>query len=104
MNLGSGRIVYQEFTRINRAIETGEFAHNPAFQRLLITPQNESALHVMGPVPAGFIAMKSKFSVDRAAADAGLREIYLHAFLDGRDTPPRSAMASLQAAEAYSAS
>ena len=102
MNLGSGRVVYQDFTRINRAIETGEFADNPAFTEAFENVQvNDGALHVMGLLsPGGVHSHEDQiFALIRAAANAGVREVYLHAFLDGRDTPPRSAMASLQAAE-----
>lgn len=102
MNLGSGRVVYQDFTRINRAIETGEFAANPAFTEAFDTVhKNDGALHVMGLLsPGGVHSHEDQiFALIRAAADAGVQEVYLHAFLDGRDTPPRSAMASLQAAE-----
>ena len=103
MNLGSGRVVYQDFTRINRAIETGEFADNPAFTETFDdVNKNDGALHVMGLLsPGGVHSHEDQiFALIRAAADAGVRQVYLHAFLDGRDTPPRSAMASLQAAEA----
>ncbi|MDP6187211.1 MAG: 2,3-bisphosphoglycerate-independent phosphoglycerate mutase, partial [Pseudomonadales bacterium] len=102
MNLGSGRVVYQDFTRINRAIETGEFAANPAFTEAFDTVhKNDGALHVMGLLsPGGVHSHEDQiFALIRAAADSGVQEVYLHAFLDGRDTPPRSAMASLQAAE-----
>ena len=102
MNLGSGRVVYQDFTRINRAMETGEFADNPAFTETFDdVNKNDGALHVMGLLsPGGVHSHEDQiFALIRAAADAGVRQVYLHAFLDGRDTPPRSAMASLQAAE-----
>jgi 2,3-bisphosphoglycerate-independent phosphoglycerate mutase len=95
-------VVYQDFTRINRAIETGEFAANPAFTEAFDTVhKNDGALHVMGLLsPGGVHSHEDQiFALIRAAADAGVQEVYLHAFLDGRDTPPRSAMASLQAAE-----
>ena len=95
-------MVYQDFTRINRAIETGEFAANPAFTEAFDTVhKNDGALHVMGLLsPGGVHSHEDQiFALIRAAADAGVQEVYLHAFLDGRDTPPRSAMASLQAAE-----
>ena len=73
MNLGSGRIVYQDFTRINRAIETGEFAHNPAFAEAFDNAlKNESALHVMGLLsPGGVHSHEDQiFALIRAAADA----------------------------------
>ena len=103
MNLGSGRVVYQDFTRINKAVETGEFATNPAFTNIFAsTASNNSALHVMGLLSPGGVHSHEEqiFALIRAAADAGLSKVYLHAFLDGRDTPPRSAMPSLLAAEA----
>ena len=102
MNLGSGRVVYQDFTRINRAIDTNEFAGNAAFSDVFsCVRDNRSALHIMGLLsPGGVHSHEDQiFALIRAAAAAGLKEIYLHAFLDGRDTPPRSAMPSLQAAE-----
>ena len=75
MNLGSGRIVYQEFTRINRAIETGEFAGNPAFSEAFDNAlKNEGALHVMGLLSPGGVHSHEEqiFALIRAAADAGL--------------------------------
>lgn len=102
MNLGAGRVVYQDFTRINRAMETGEFAKNPAFAEAFDNVhEHDGAMHVMGLLsPGGVHSHEDQiFALIRAAANAGVREVYLHAFLDGRDTPPRSAMASLQAAE-----
>ena len=102
MNLGSGRVVYQDFTRINRAIETNTFAENAAFQEVFNGVQeNAGALHVMGLLsPGGVHSHEDQiYALIRAAAAAGIGEVYLHAFLDGRDTPPRSAMPSLIAAE-----
>lgn len=103
MNLGSGRVVYQDFTRINRAMETGEFATNTAFMEVFdAVNRKDGALHVMGLLSPGGVHSHEEqiFALIRAAAKAGVGKIYLHAFLDGRDTPPRSAMPSLQAAEA----
>ena len=102
MNLGSGRVVYQDFTRINRAINTKEFDVNPAFSDAIsCVRKNRSSLHIMGLLSPGGVHSHEEqiFALIRTAAAAGLKEIYLHAFLDGRDTPPRSAMPSLQAAE-----
>ena len=100
MNLGSGRVVYQDFTRINRAINTKEFDVNPAFSDAFsCVRKNRSSLHIMGLLSPGGVHSHEEqiFALIRTAAAAGLKEIYLHAFLDGRDTPPRSAMPSLQA-------
>jgi 2,3-bisphosphoglycerate-independent phosphoglycerate mutase len=100
MNLGSGRVVYQDFTRINRSIETGEFASNPVFAKVFQgVKQQDAALHIMGLLsPGGVHSHEDQiFSLIRSAAAAGVKQIYLHAFLDGRDTPPQSAMSSLEA-------
>ncbi|MGI9328039.1 MAG: 2,3-bisphosphoglycerate-independent phosphoglycerate mutase [Pseudomonadales bacterium] len=101
MNLGAGRMVYQDLTRINRAIDQGEFERNRALNRAFDrVKKNDSALHVMGLLsPGGVHSHEAQiFALLRMAAQAGLDRIYLHAFLDGRDTPPRSAKASLDAA------
>ncbi len=106
MNLGAGRMVYQDLTRINRAIEQGEFERNRALNRAFDrVKRNDSALHVMGLLsPGGVHSHEDQiFALVRMAAKAGLERIYLHAFLDGRDTPPRSAKASLAAASALCA-
>lgn len=102
MNLGSGRVVYQDFTRINRSIETGEFASNPVFAEVFEgVKHQDAALHIMGLLsPGGVHSHEDQiFSLIRSAAAAGVSQIYLHAFLDGRDTPPQSAMSSLEAAQ-----
>ena len=103
MNLGAGRVVYQDFTRINRAIELGEFAQNPTFGAMFERLNGSGgALHVMGLLsPGGVHSHEDQILalIERAAA-AGVDRIYLHALLDGRDTPPRSAMPSLERAEA----
>ncbi len=98
MNLGAGRIVYQDFSRINRAIEDGDFARNPTLTELFDrTRQSTATLHVMGLLsPGGVHSHEDQiFALIRLAAAAGVSRIMLHAFLDGRDTPPSSATASL---------
>ena len=98
MNLGAGRVVYQDLTRINRAIEQGEFDRNRALNRAFDrVKKNQSALHVMGLLSPGGVHSHEEqiFALLKMAAKAGLERVYLHAFLDGRDTPPRSADASL---------
>lgn len=102
MNLGSGRVVYQDFTRINRAVETGEFAGNPVFGNVFDAVKAAgSALHIMGLLSPGGVHSHEEqiFAIIRSACAAGVEHVFLHAFLDGRDTPPRSAMASLEAAQ-----
>jgi 2,3-bisphosphoglycerate-independent phosphoglycerate mutase len=102
MNLGAGRVIYQDFTRISRAIELGEFARNSAFTGLFEQLRSTGgALHVMGLLSPGGVHSHEQqiFALLECAAAAGLERIYLHAFLDGRDTPPRSAHDSLVRAE-----
>ena len=103
MNLGAGRVVYQDLTRINRAIEQGEFARNRALNRCFDRVEARGGtLHVMGLLsPGGVHSHEDQiFSLLEIAAARGLERVMLHAFLDGRDTPPRSARASLERAEA----
>lgn len=103
MSLGAGRIVYQDLTRIGHAIETGEFSSNPALNGAIDTAvASGSALHVMGLLSPGGVHSHEDhiFALVDLAAARGVKTLYLHAFLDGRDTPPRSAAASLEAAEA----
>jgi 2,3-bisphosphoglycerate-independent phosphoglycerate mutase len=103
MNLGAGRVVYQDLTRINRAVAQGEFQRNRALNRAFDRVRNSGgALHVMGLLsPGGVHSHEDQiFACIEMAAAAGVERIYLHAFLDGRDTPPRSAMASLEQAQA----
>ncbi len=102
MNLGAGRVVYQDFTRINLAIEQGEFVNNPSFNAAFKKlDQSGGALHVMGLLSPGGVHSHEQqiFALLRGAAERGIKDIYLHAFLDGRDTPPRSAEASIKAAQ-----
>jgi 2,3-bisphosphoglycerate-independent phosphoglycerate mutase len=103
MNLGAGRKVYQDLTRINRAIEQGEFARNRTLNRTLQRLRKAGGrLHVMGLLsPGGVHSHEDQiFEFIRMAAAAEIQHVYLHAFLDGRDTPPRSAEPSLARADA----
>ncbi len=103
MNLGAGRVVYQDLTRIGRAIEQGEFQRNRAINRCFDrVTRNDGALHVLGLLsPGGVHSHEDQiFALLEMAAAAGVARVYLHAFLDGRDTPPRSAQASLERAQA----
>lgn len=103
MSLGSGRVVYQSITRIDQAIKDGSFDSNAAY----CTAIDDSiaaggAVHIFGLLSAGGVHSHEQqiFAAVRLAAKRGAKKVYLHAFLDGRDTPPRSAEASLQQAEA----
>src|SRR5688572_27286370 len=96
MNIGAGRVVYQDYTKIELAIETGEFQRNPVLCEAVETGKR-GALHVLGLLsPGGVHSHESQIhALLEMAATAGVRNLYVHAFLDGRDTPPRSAQASL---------
>jgi 2,3-bisphosphoglycerate-independent phosphoglycerate mutase len=96
MNIGAGRVVYQEYTRIENAIETGELRKNPVLAKAIETARG-GALHVLGLLsPGGVHSHESQIhALLELAARGGAKEILVHAFLDGRDTPPKSAEASL---------
>jgi 2,3-bisphosphoglycerate-independent phosphoglycerate mutase len=99
MNIGAGRVVYQDYTRIEHAIETGEFTRNPVLTRAIETARAGRALHVLGLVsPGGVHSHESQIHAFlEIAARGGAKDVRVHAFLDGRDTPPKSAEASLAA-------
>jgi len=102
MNIGSGRVVFQDYTRIENAIETGEFFRNPALAKAVETARGAGrALHILGLVsPGGVHSHESQIhAMIEMAARAGVKNVLVHAFLDGRDTPPKSAEASLTALE-----
>ncbi|MBA6295171.1 2,3-bisphosphoglycerate-independent phosphoglycerate mutase [Colwellia sp. MB02u-9] len=103
VNLGAGRIVYQDFTRITKAIKDKEFQSNPVLVNAVETAvSNNKAIHVFGLLSPGGVHSHEDhiFAMLEMAAEKGAKKIYLHAFLDGRDTPPRSAEASLIKAQA----
>jgi len=99
MNIGAGRVVYQNLTRISKAIEDGSFAENPALVRAIRASSGpDRTLHIMGLLsPGGVHSHEDHFlAMVQTAADRGATSIRVHAFLDGRDTPPRSAGPSLR--------
>ena len=99
LNIGAGRIVYQELSRVDVDIEEGTFFYNPALSQAIQTAQqNNSTLHILGLLSAGGVHSHEAhiFAMLDMAAKAGLSKICVHAFLDGRDTPPKSAANSLQ--------
>ncbi len=100
MNIGAGRVVYQDYTRIEHAIETGEFARNEVLARALDTARAPGqALHILGLLsPGGVHSHEAQIhALLEMAVKSGVRDVRVHAFLDGRDTPPKSAEASLAA-------
>jgi len=95
LNLGSGRVVYQDFSRINKAIEDGEFQTNaPICNAIEAAINNDKAVHILGLLSDGGVhghIDQIKAAIE-LAVKKGARKVYLHAFLDGRDTPPQSAL------------
>jgi 2,3-bisphosphoglycerate-independent phosphoglycerate mutase len=103
MNIGAGRVLYQDYTRIEHAIESGEFGRNPVLGRAVETARSAGrALHVLGLLsPGGVHSHESHIhALIEMAARGGAQDIRVHAFLDGRDTPPKSAEPSLAALQA----
>ncbi|WP_435627511.1 2,3-bisphosphoglycerate-independent phosphoglycerate mutase [Candidatus Ferrigenium straubiae] len=99
LNIGAGRTVYQDLSRVDVAIEDGSFYTNTALSRAVeLAKQNGSTLHIMGLLsPGGVHSHESHiYAMLEMAARAGLKKVCVHAFLDGRDTPPKSAAPSLQ--------
>lgn len=100
MNIGAGRIVYQDLTRVDAAIEDGSFDNNPALLAAIDgAASNHGVLHVMGLLsPGGVHSHETHIHAMLKLAKArGARKVHVHAFLDGRDTPPQSAEASVLA-------
>lgn len=99
VNLGAGRIVYQDLTRLDVEIKERTFFSNPVLTRAVDTAVAAGkAVHIMGLLSAGGVHSHEDhiLAMVELAAERGAEKIYLHAFLDGRDTPPRSAGSSLK--------
>ena len=93
-NIGAGRIVYQELTRITKSIEDGDFFSNEELCKAIENcKKNNSKLHIMGLLSDGGVHshMRHLFAVLELAKRKGFEDVYVHCFLDGRDTPPASA-------------
>jgi len=103
MNLGAGRVVYQDFTRVTKAIRDGEFFANPTICGAVDKAVGAGkAVHILGLLSDGGVHSHQDHLVAMAelAAQRGAEKIYLHAFLDGRDTPPKSAQHSIELLQA----
>lgn len=99
LNMGAGRIVHQDLTRIDLAIEEGDFYCNPVLiQALQRAKELNKAVHVMGLLSPGGVHSHEKhfYAMIELAAKEKITSLYLHPFLDGRDTPPQSAKTYLQ--------
>lgn len=93
LNMGAGRIVYQELTRITKEIQDGDFFKNEALVKAMENcKENGSALHLMGLVSDGGVHSHNThiYGLVEMAKRFGLEKVYVHCFLDGRDTPPAS--------------
>ena len=102
MSLGSGRVIYQNITRIDQAIADGSFDSNHAYTAAIDDAAAAGgAVHVFGLLSPGGVHSHEEqiFAAIRLAHKRGAARVFLHAFLDGRDTPPRSAGPSLEKAD-----
>lgn len=94
LNIGAGRIVYQDLTLITKSIEDGDFFENPAFLKAIDhVKKNDSTLHLLGLLSDGGVHshIRHLFSLIDLAAKNGISKLCVHCFLDGRDVPPRCA-------------
>lgn len=98
VNLGAGRVVYQDFTRITKAIADNEFNNNTTLSAAVDSAvKNDKAVHIFGLLSPGGVHSHEEhiLAMIELAKEKGAKKVYLHAFLDGRDTPPRSAESPL---------
>ena len=103
LNMGAGRIVYQELTRITKEIQDGTFFENPALMSAVNNCKaNDSALHMFGLLSDGGVHSHNThlYGLLELAKRNGLEKVYVHAFLDGRDTPPASGKEYAESLEA----
>jgi 2,3-bisphosphoglycerate-independent phosphoglycerate mutase len=103
MNLGSGRIVYQELTKIDKAIADGVFFENPVLnQAMEKCVAGSGRLHLMGLASPGGVhsSLEHLYALIKLAKQRNVKEVFVHAFLDGRDTPPKSAAGYVKQIEA----
>ena len=103
LNMGAGRIVYQELTRITKEIEDGDFFKNEALLAAMKNAKdNNSAIHFMGLLSDGGVHshITHLYGLLEMAKREGLEKVYVHCFLDGRDTPPASGKGYIEALQA----
>jgi 2,3-bisphosphoglycerate-independent phosphoglycerate mutase len=103
LNIGAGRVVFQDFERINNSIKTGDFFAIPALiEAMSSLKEKNKALHIFGLLSDGGVHSHQEhiYAILEMAAKQGLKQVYVHLFLDGRDTPPVSAKAYIEALEA----
>ena len=104
LNIGAGRVVYQELTKITKAIDEGRFFENEALSDAMDhVLQNDSALHLCGLLSDGGVHshLTHLFALIDMAKQKGVSQVYVHALLDGRDVPPCSAQIYVDQLEAH---
>ena len=104
LNIGAGRVIYQELTRITKAIEDGDFFTNPALVKAMDDAKaHGKKLHVMGLVSDGGVHshITHLFALVEMAKRRGLDNAYIHCFMDGRDTPPESGKGYIEQLQAH---
>lgn len=102
-NIGAGRVVYQELTRITKSIQDGDFFENETLLGAVANAKdNNSALHLYGLLSDGGVHSHNMhlYGLLQLAKNNGVEKVYVHAFLDGRDTPPASALGFVKELEA----
>ena len=103
LNIGAGRIVYQELTRITKSIDDGDFFENTAFLKAVANCKaHASSLHLMGLCSDGGVHshLTHLYALIQLAKAQGLEKVYVHCFMDGRDVPPSSGKGYIEALEA----
>ncbi len=99
LNMGAGRVVFQDLTRITKSIEDGDFFENPELKRAMENAkENDTALHLWGLLSDGGVHSHNThvYALLEMAKRYGLKKVYVHCFLDGRDTPPDSGKGYVQ--------
>lgn len=99
MNIGAGRIVWQSLSRINNAIKTGEFKNNEAINEAIKNVlENGKKFHILGLCSDGGVHAHTShiIAIAKLAHEKGIKDVYYHAFLDGRDEPPTSGKGFLE--------
>jgi 2,3-bisphosphoglycerate-independent phosphoglycerate mutase len=104
LTIGAGRIVLQDLSRIDISIKNGDFFKNPVFLNAISNVKaNNSSLHFMGLASFGGIhsCTTHLYALIKLAQEQGLKKVYIHAFLDGRDEPPKSALGDIKKLDAF---
>lgn len=104
LNLGAGRVVYQDFAKINKAIKSGEFQRNPVFLKAMKSAvESGGAVHLLGLVSDGGVHshINHLYALIEMALHEGVSKVFIHAFMDGRDTPPSSGIEYIRQLENF---